>query len=166
MWRFARVLVAVTSLLTVSFIARTAHASVGNAAADAAYVQRMLFGMPLGEFSARAHLHVGPDGISGNTWFDWTSDLCSAPLVGSTGRTFNFIEPCRRHDFGYRNTQLLERRYGGAGQYWNAASRLHIDRQLLADAMAHCASRWFFERPSCYWWAITFYRAVRVAGGP
>ncbi|CAB4865862.1 unannotated protein [freshwater metagenome] len=166
MRRFARVLVAVTSLLTVCPTPGTAGATGGSALTDAAYVQRMVLGMPLSEFSARARARIGSGGSAGDTWFDWSTDLCSAPLVGSTGRTFNFIEPCRRHDFGYRNTRLLEHRYGGPGTYWNATSRLRIDRQLLTDTMNHCATRWFLERPSCYAWAFTFYNAVRVAGGP
>ena len=34
---------------------------------------------------------------------DWSNDGCSAPIVGSEGRSFNFRAACDRHDFGYRN---------------------------------------------------------------
>jgi hypothetical protein len=166
MGRFARVLVAVTSLLTVVHLPATAAAADGDAAADAAYVQHLLFEVSLSHFTGSAQARIGRHGGAGDTWFDWSTDLCSAPLVGNTGRSFNFTEACRRHDFGYRNAQLLERRYGGRGMYWNAFTRKRIDRQLLNDAKEHCATRWLFDRPSCYTWAYTFYGAVRVAGGP
>ena len=166
MRHLVRVLVAVTSLLAVFVVGPQARVAAGTAVADLAYIQRLAFGVPLVEFSARARLRIGSNGQSGDTWFDWSTDLCSAPLVGNTGRSFNFTEPCRRHDFGYRNTQLLERRYGSGGSYWNSASRKHIDLQFLSDMSAHCAARWFLDRPTCYAWAFTFYGVVRAAGGP
>ena len=174
MRHLARVLVAVTSLLTALSIttlvpnggASTAWASGGgNAITDTGFVERMLFEAPLSEFSDAARRRVGPDGVAGDPWFDWSTDFCSAPLVGNSGRTFNFTEPCRRHDFGYRNTKLLDRHYG-AGRYWTAGRRKQIDQQFLNDMLAHCASRRFIDRPTCISWAYTFYGAVRIAGGP
>ena len=38
---------------------------------------------------------------------DWSTDGCSAPLIGSEGRTFDFRIPCARHDFSYRNFTAL-----------------------------------------------------------
>ncbi len=166
MRRFARVLVAVTSVLTVVPTAQSAAAASSEAVADMHYVEHLMFDISLNQFSAIAHARIGREGSSGDTWFDWTTDLCSAPLVGNTGRSFNFTEACRRHDFGYRNAHLLERRYRAEASYWNGPNRKRIDRQFLADAKAHCATRWFFDRPSCYSWAYTFYSAIRVAGGP
>ena len=96
-------------------------------------------------------------------WFDWTTDLCSAPLVGSTGRSFNFGNSCRRHDFGYRNLQLLDRRYGPG--HWNSAARRRVDQLLLADMRRHCWSRPWYDEPTCLAWAETFYAVVRLAGG-
>lgn len=161
-----RVLVAVTSLLTVLVITPQVRVAAGSAVADLAFVQRLIFDVPIVEFSATARLRIGANGEGGDTWFDWSTDLCSAPLVGNTGRSFNFTEPCRRHDFGYRNMQLLERRYGSGHSYWNSESRKRIDLRLLSDMMAHCAARWLLIRPTCYWWALTFYGVVRAAGGP
>lgn len=103
---------------------------------------------------------------TGDRWFDWTTDWCSAPLVGSSGRSFDFHAPCRRHDFGYRNLQLLEQRYHGGGAYWNSTSRKRVDQQLLTDMRAHCRARPWYEEATCRLWADTFYAAVRVAGGP
>jgi hypothetical protein len=174
MRQLARVLVAVTSVLTAPSISTllasghspTAWASGGaNVVVDAGFVDRMLFAVPLSTFSDAARRHVGPDGGAGDGWFDWSTDFCSAPLVGNTGRTFDFTEPCRRHDFGYRNTKLLDRRYG-AGRYWNGTRRKQIDQQFLHDMLAHCASRRLIDHPTCISWAYTFYGAVRVAGGP
>ncbi|MBI5089002.1 MAG: hypothetical protein HZB15_09135, partial [Actinobacteria bacterium] len=98
------VLVAVTSFLTVSSPASAGSAH--TATTDLAYIQRELYSVSITQFTTDAD-------ATGDRWFDWTTDWCSAPLVGSTGRSFDFRAPCRRHDFGYRNLQLLERRYGG-----------------------------------------------------
>ena len=102
-----RVLVAVTIMLTVASPASAG--SVHSASADQAFVERMLYATPMSTFVAA----VGSD-----PWFDWSTDFCSAPLVGNTGRSFNFTNACRRHDFGYRNLQLLDRRYGAG--HWNS----------------------------------------------
>ena len=166
---FVRVLVAVTSLLTAFTISNAPGAvragGGGNPATDSAFVRKMLFATSMSSFSAAAKTHRGPDGKPDDAWFDWSADLCSAPLVGNTGRSFDFTEPCRRHDFGYRNTKLLDQRFGH-GKYWNASFRLKIDRQFLEDMKHHCKSRRLFDHPTCNAWAYTFYSAVRVAGGP
>ncbi|MCU1395849.1 MAG: phospholipase a2 [Ilumatobacteraceae bacterium] len=175
MRHLARVLVAVTSLLTAMFIPAglitpgwstpTFAAGGGTAAGDDAFVQRMLFATSIGAFTSATRQRIGPDGRSGDTWFDWSTDLCSAPLVGNTGRSFDFTEPCRRHDFGYRNTKLLDRRYG-AGRFWNGPNRKRIDENFLGDMLTHCHARRLIDRPTCISWAYTYYSAVRLAGGP
>lgn len=145
------VLVAVTSLLTVLSV-RIAGAS--SAAVDRAYVDSMLHGVSMGQFL---------DAVGDDPWFDWSTDLCSAPLVGSTGVSFDFRHPCRRHDFGYRNLKLIDRRYGT--DQWNSTSRRTTDDRFLVDMRAHCRTRSLFLQPSCLSWAQVFYTAVRVAGG-
>ena len=147
-----RVLVAVTILLTVASPALAG--SVHTASADQAFVERMLYTTPISGFLAA---------VGGDTWFDWSTDFCSAPLVGNTGRSFNFTDACRRHDFGYRNLQLLDRRYGGS--HWNGSSRKRVDQQLLTDMRRHCWARPWYDEPTCLAWAETFYAAVRIAGG-
>ena len=167
----ARVLVAVTSILTALFTAaiQPAHQAAagggGTPEADMAFVEQMLFATPLKTFASDAKNRVGPDGTGGDTWFDWSTDFCSAPLVGNTGRSFNFTEPCRRHDFGYRNTKLLDERYG-AGLYWNGTTRKRIDLQFLADMKSGCRTRSVLLMPTCMSWAYTYYGAVRTFGGP
>ena len=146
-------LVAVTSVLTVASPASAGP--VHSASADQAFIERMLYATPISGFIAA----VGSD-----TWFDWTTDFCSAPLIGSTGRSFNFTNACRRHDFGYRNLQLLDRRYGGG--HWIGSTRRSVDQQFLADMKRHCWARPWYDEPTCLAWAETFYVAVRVAGGP
>jgi hypothetical protein len=148
-----RVLVAVTSFLTVASPASAG--SVHSAATDRVFVEQMLYGTSISGFVTS----VGSD-----PWFDWSTDYCSAPLVGNTGRSFNFTNSCRRHDFGYRNLQLLERRYGD--DLWNGTSRRRVDQQFLADMKSHCRGRAWYDQPTCFAWAETFYGAVRVAGGP
>jgi hypothetical protein len=146
------VLVAVTSVLTVASPADAG--SIHSAVADRAYVERMMFSTPMNGFLAA----VGTD-----QWFDWSTDLCSAPLVGNTGRSFNFTNACRRHDFGYRNLQLLDHRYGGV--HWTAATRRRVDVLFLADMKRHCWARPWYDEPTCLAWAATFYSGVRLAGG-
>lgn len=164
-FRFA-VLVAVTSLLTVVSPAAAGPASLAvhrvveghSAVSDWTYVSRLSFSVSLSTFSVSR--------ATGDRWFDWTTDGCSAPLIGDTGRSFNFREACIRHDFGYRNLKLLERRYGTGRTYWNATNRKRVDQQFLADLKLHCRGRALPLRPTCQWWADIFYGAVRIAGGP
>jgi hypothetical protein len=147
------VFIAVTTVLTVA-----SPASAGplhSASADQAFVEEMLYATSMSGFVAA---------VGGDTWFDWSTDLCSAPLVGNTGRSFNFTNACRRHDFGYRNLQLLDRRYGTG--HWTDTTRKRVDQLFLADMQRHCWSRPWYDEPTCLAWARTFYTVVRVAGGP
>jgi hypothetical protein len=150
------VLVAVTSVLTV-----VSPASAGprhTAATDWTFVRQEVWGRTLADFLSDAR---HPD-----RWFDWTTDGCSVPLPGGIGRTFDFREACRRHDFAYRNLQLLEHRYGTGRTYWNAVDRANADRRFLVDMRDHCRHRFVFVRPFCNAWARVFYTVVRVLGGP
>jgi hypothetical protein len=146
---------AAVSVTVTAASATTAEASSGTAASDTAYVESLLYATTLSTFVATAKRP--PD-----TWFDWSTDYCSAPLVGSTGLSFDFTNACRRHDFGYRNLKLIEQRYGDDA--WNSASRKRVDQTFLADMRSHCAGRAFTLRAQCYTWAQTFYGAVRLGG--
>lgn len=86
---------------------------------------------------------------------DYSTDHCSAPLVGSSGASFDFTEACLRHDFGYRNYDRLgvfERRKDA------------VDERFLADMRDHCAARPPGDRGRCFAWAHVFYEAVRRLG--
>jgi hypothetical protein len=185
MRRVAPLLVAVTSTLTALFVVVAVTLTAGVAAAaprllparhdpevDLAHVERLLYHVPLATFLAEV--------ARGDPWLDTSTDWCSAPGVRSTGRSFDFRGACRRHDFGYRNLQLLDRRYscpdrragelcadpGRPGRWWNHESRERVDDQLLTDLRAHCRARRWYDRPTCLVWAEVFYVAVRLAGGP
>ena len=86
---------------------------------------------------------------------DWSTDQCSAPVVGSTGASFDFTEACLRHDFGYRNYRHLGR--------FDERKAL-VDDRFLADMRSHCATRALGERDRCYAWAKAFYLAVHHLG--
>jgi len=155
------VLVAVTSLLTVASpaLAGPVRAAVHDAATDWKYVHRQVFDTSLREFMAnRTH--------AADRWYDWTTDGCSAPLLGGTGRTYDFTAACVRHDFAYRNMRTLERRYGTGRTFWNASNRAKADSRFLTDMRAHCRSRSIWVRIGCYVWAQLYYGAVRAMGGP
>ena len=92
---------------------------------------------------------------------DWSTDGCSAPVVQSTGRSFDFYNACRRHDFGYRNLSRVK-----DGRVWNAALRLRIDEQFRKDARASCTSKLRLTKMQCLAWAETYFRAVRSFGTP
>ena len=158
------VLVAVTSSLTVVSPALAGPSTAirpavqRSAVADWAYVQQQLYGVTLRTFLTNT--------TTGDRWFDWTNDGCSAPLIGNTGLSFDFRTACQRHDFGYRNLKLLERRYGKGSTYWNGTNRRRVDQQFLADMKAHCRTRSILLQPGCFGWAETYYAAVRTFGGP
>ncbi|MBU3718065.1 MAG: hypothetical protein FGM45_07140 [Actinobacteria bacterium] len=113
---------------------------------------RLVFSTPLLHFAVAAERQQPSN-------FDWSTDGCSAPLIGSTGRSFDFSLPCRRHDFAYRNAKRLP------GE-WRAPMRRKIDEQFRRDMVATCAVRPMDQKMSCRSWAEIFFRAVRIAGGP
>ena len=92
---------------------------------------------------------------------DWSTDGCSAPIVQSTGRSFDFYNACRRHDFGYRNMSRFKN-----GRVWNETVRLRIDGQFRKDARASCTSKIRLTKVQCLAWAETYFRAVRSFGTP
>jgi hypothetical protein len=157
------VLVVVTSLLTIASPAAAGPSPLDppathSATLDGAYVGRLLYDTPLDTFVAAAS-------TPRDHWFDWTTDWCSAPLIGSTGRSFDFTKACRRHDFGYRNLKLLDVRYG-RGRFWHAVSRERVDRQFRSDMRRDCVVRPWWEQSTCLSWADLYFRAVRIGGGP
>ncbi|CAA9497385.1 MAG: hypothetical protein AVDCRST_MAG30-1714 [uncultured Solirubrobacteraceae bacterium] len=86
---------------------------------------------------------------------DFSTDGCSAPVVGSTGISFDFTDACLRHDFGYRNYKAL-------GRFDKEKGR--VDRQFYEDMRDHCATRSVLLRRSCEGWAQRFYAGVAVFG--
>ncbi len=86
---------------------------------------------------------------------DYSTDYCSAPLVGSSGASFDFSDACLRHDFGYRN-------YDRLGIF--AGRKEAVDDRFLADMRDHCAARPPADRDRCFAWARVFYEAVSRLG--
>ena len=101
------------------------------------------------------------DSLVRDVRLDWTTDGCSAPIVQSTGRSFDFYNACRRHDFGYRNMSRFKN-----GRVWSNALRLRIDEQFRKDARASCVSKLGLTKMQCLTWAETYFRAVRSFGAP
>ena len=96
-----------------------------------------------------------------DTRLTWTTDGCSVPVLGSTGRTFDFFNACRRHDFAYRNLGKLD-----GGKWWTPNMRARVDSVFKKDMLSDCKKRPTSARKTCTAWAETFYRAVRVYAGP
>ena len=101
------------------------------------------------------------DSHSRDSRLTWTTDGCSVPVVGSTGRTFDFFNACRRHDFAYRNLGKLD-----GGKWWTPQMRARVDAVFKKDMLTDCAKRTKTARTTCTAWAETFYRAVRTYAGP
>ncbi len=120
-----------------------------------AQIETFVFRTPLATFISTA------DSPTRDARLDWSSDGCSAPIIESTGRTFDFRNACRRHDFGYRNYSRLDN-----GTKWTSALRARVDAVFLKDMHADCARRPRVVRASCTLWAHTFYRFVRTYAGP
>jgi len=140
----------IASLLFVA--ASVAAPSPHSAATLGSVVERGVFATELTQF---------PRFVRENRRFyrdlDWSTDYCSAPFVGNTGRSFNFRLPCQRHDFGYRNLKII-----GA---FTEENRKRVDDRFLADMKSTCTPRGVTQRYNCFLWADTFYAAVRVFAG-
>lgn len=117
--------------------------------------ETLLFRTSLSAFVAIA------DTATHDVRLDWSTDGCSAPIVQSTGRSFDFYNACRRHDFGYRNMSRFKN-----GRAWSQALRLRIDGQFRKDARASCTSKLRLTKVQCLAWAETYYRAIRSFGAP
>ncbi len=150
----------VLALLATSFVASPAAADAYSST-QITRLERLVFATPLNIFRNIARQPTGQD-VS----FDWSTDHCSAPLVGSTGRSFDFAAACARHDFAYRNFKLADAADQPRGRKWNSSVRHRIDQQFQRDMNDHCSSRRMTERVPCRMWAEVFFRLVRAAGGP
>lgn len=87
---------------------------------------------------------------------DWTTDGCSAPIVGSEGRTFDFRIACARHDFSYRNFTALG--------VLDESLRSRIDDQFRRDLYRSCERQLRTRRVRCVAWAELFVEVVRRVG--
>ena len=147
-----------------------------NAERDLKFIESISFSTSLKEFDRSRFMWRRQQ-----PWFDWTTDSCSVPIIGNDGRSFNFAAACRRHDFGYRNLKLLDRRYNcndlaignvcstiswSYGKFWNTEQRSQIDEQFQRDMFTSCTTRARSMRVRCEAWAITFFQSVRTIGGP
>jgi hypothetical protein len=142
-------LVAVTSLLTVHIPHRITPPTFESPIEAVSYV---MFDIDFTTFSReRFSLQRA------YPFLDWTTDGCSAPVVGGEGRSFNFTHACVRHDFGYRNIKRLGK--------FNEIIRTKLDEQFNRDLESSCATQVRTRKIRCLMWAETFYVAVRATGG-
>ncbi len=98
-----------------------------------------------------------------NCWHDWSTDDCSVPIGKDTSVAQDFIHPCHRHDFGYRNYKRIER--DNAIDVWTEEQKLIVDDRFLGDTREVCSSRSWWQKQVCFGWAQMFYWAVRAFGG-
>lgn len=117
--------------------------------------ENLVFNTSLAKF-----IHTA-DSNSRDKRLTWTTDGCSVPVLGSTGRTYDFYNACRRHDFAYRNIGKLD-----GGKWWTPEMRAKVDEVFKKDMLANCKPRPKTARTSCSAWAETYYTAVRVYAGP
>jgi hypothetical protein len=135
------------------------HSATMPTSASRAVVDGLVFATPLNQFRAarsrakRTH-----------RWLITTTDGCSAPLVGSSGQSFNFRVACERHDLAYANYSALSRL--SLGVDWNPELRAAVDNQFQRDLQESCIRRRHSERLRCDAWTVVFFHAVRIAAGP
>ncbi|MGA1745790.1 MAG: phospholipase A2, partial [Ilumatobacteraceae bacterium] len=126
---------------------------------DRGIVDRLVFDTPLKRFrierTRAKRMH---------RWLITSTDGCSAPIVGSSGRSFNFRLACERHDLAYANYSVLSRL--SLGVEWNASLRAKVDDRFQRDLQDTCSKRRHSERLRCDAWAVLFFHAVRLAAGP
>ena len=134
----------------------TACLSVSTSPAPPAHVvaESLVFNKSLQTFIGVA------DATDHDKRLNWTTDGCSAPIIGSSGRTFDFLNACRRHDFAYRNFARLDN-----GKWWTEKLRARIDAVFKKDMAADCATRNVIDKKSCVGWMNIFYEAVRAYAG-
>lgn len=154
---------ALITAVTLSASTPIAFASTSSVA-DSSHLSRLetlVFRTPLAAF-----VRIASRPTNADSSFDWSTDHCSAPLVGSTGRSFDFTAACDRHDFAYRNFKRAESTDQQRSRIWNSQMRHRIDLQFRRDMNDHCSSRAVTDRATCRMWSEVFFRLVRVAGGP
>lgn len=139
----------------IGSIGSTSSTTPPVAAPSAAYQQatRLEFNTPLAQFVAVA------DSRNPDLRFDWVSDGCSIPILGSSGKDYDFTNACRRHDFAYRNFVILD-----GGRWWNSTLRSRVDTQFKSDMHTECGNRSLVSKVKCLAWAELYYRAVRIFG--
>ncbi len=148
-------MIAICTLFVTACLSATPTTTSLSQPSPQAVVERLLFRSSLATFVKEA------DSPKRDDRMDWTTDGCSAPVVGSTGRSFNFYNACRRHDFGYRNYSKIKN-----GKLWTATLRAKVDAVFKRDMNADCAKRNATERANCLGWMDLFYNVVRTYAGP
>lgn len=102
--------------------------------------------------------HRGTNGLG---YMDWSTDWCSAPLVGNG--PYNFSNACVRHDFGYRNLKRVEAQFGR--DVWKYRNKANVDTIFGLDMNDRCREFNWFARQPCYTTAGIYENAVRAFGG-
>ncbi|MEO6318515.1 MAG: phospholipase A2, partial [Acidimicrobiales bacterium] len=77
---------------------------------------------------------------------------CSPHSVVNSGPGYNFTTPCKTHDLGYD----LIRYFAAVG----LNVRRSVDSLFYTDMKNHCGGRSWFEKPSCYNFALWYYAIV------
>jgi hypothetical protein len=94
------------------------------------------------------------------SWLNWTDNGCSKSADFPLG--FNFLDSCKRHDFGYRNYRELGLLEG--------SHRKAIDKNFRQDLRTVCedvTGSWRHRHGhlNCLNCMIFYYRGVRIFGG-
>ncbi|MCJ1363067.1 hypothetical protein MMC16_002173 [Acarospora aff. strigata] len=111
----------------------------------------LLFRTALSTFLARKAALQPP-------YLDWSDDGCSASPDRPSG--YNFLDSCKRHDFGYRNYKKQAR--------FTETARKAIDGNFKTDLYNECNkySGWqSYKGVECRRIADVYYNAVRAFGG-
>ena len=118
--------------------------------------------LPLGgtdgfEGVASAPAPPSSPGIVRPVYLDWTTDGCSAPVLGAG--PFDFTLPCERHDFGWRNLKLVDE---PDAPIWHVGNKDRVDAGFLYDMRLDCSALSPIWRIGCDTTARVYYTAIRL----
>lgn len=105
--------------------------------------------------------YAGSGAANGRYWYsymDWSTDGCSAPLLGNGMWDFYFA--CARHDLSWRNLKRISRDFDP--DVWNGRNKNAADLQFRDDLHARCGDFAWYTEWACHPDAEVYFAAVNV----
>lgn len=152
-----KLVLAVAAVLTFITVTGGVASAAPSYSAQMSEMNREINGLPMVQFIYNRN-HRTSNGLS---YMDWSTDGCSAPVLGNG--PYNFLNPCIRHDFGYRNLKRVEASFGHDAWRWR--NKANVDTNFGLDMDDRCREFNWFARQPCYSLSGVYENAVRAFGG-